>query len=140
MKQFIAYLLLILLLSDCKKSAVDPETLPEIKNIAGKWRSDSYERTINGKKVWEKVTANYIIFRFDGVLLENNGLPACCTPESYNINGKPFQIVPKTPLDHNPQCDLIDCIICESWDIEQIDNEMIITYCIMGGRIKYVRE
>lgn len=54
MKKLLCLLLLPLLLLNCKKK--DPDPLPAVKEIAGKWRLEANEKTVNGQKVWEKVS------------------------------------------------------------------------------------
>ena len=141
MKSFI-FLLLIVALGSCKPKAVVPET---IAPLVGKWRLDAYETTVNGKKEWTLTsinasTANYIQIREDGVLLTGNGQELCCAPSSLTINGKRFEIIPKSAIPDNPMCALVDCIGCATWDIEWTEDTFVLSLCINSSRSRYVRE
>ena len=141
MKKLLFFICLYIFVLGCKNERTEP--LPEIKTIVGKWRLEAYERTENGQTTWEKVSGNepsYLSFRFDGVILDSKGLPACCTPPAYKLNGTTFTVVPKADLPENKQCYLVDCIGCASWDIEQDGDEMIISICKIGSRARYVRQ
>jgi len=143
MKSVFAIFILGLLLLNCKDKESEP--LPAIKDIYGTWRLEAYERTANGEKTWELVPVSEqpyeITFRFDGVILNDKGLPACCTPDSYKLNGVPFKIEPKEKLEQNPQCNLVDCI-SSKWEIEQNDDELIISLIDTSPvrRSRYVRQ
>lgn len=141
MKQIFIFVLLVLTFSGCKKEE-NQDPLPEIKTIVGKWRLDAYERIVNGEKVWEKVTGepSYLSFRFDGVILGKDGLPTCCAPTSFTLNGILFNIVPKAKLPENPQCALVDCYSCPIWEMEQNEDQLILSYCIGPSRARYIRE
>lgn len=141
MKGLTVILLLAIAFTACKKDSNEP--VPAVKSIVGKWRLDAYERTINGLKVWEKITDNepsYLSFRYDGVILGTNDLPVCCGPGSYKLNGNLFKIEPKGKLPENPQCTLVDCVGCPTWDMEQNGNELIISSCRQFIRARYIRE
>lgn len=142
MKRLLLILILPLLFLECKKN--DLETEPAVKSIAGKWQLVAYEKTVDGEKVWENVDPdsqkNFTIFRGDGVILDSKGLPACCAPMKYFLNGNLFEI--KTVVDHtlNSSCNFVDCIGCEYWNIEQKEDEMIITLCdTVPIKTKYIR-
>ena len=142
MKRYIYILLIPLLLLNCKR---EPAPLPAIKEIVGRWRLDAMEKTVNGQKVWEKVSydpPSYLVFRFDGVILDGNGLPYCCSPDTLVVNGTPFKIRPQAKVPENPQCHLVDCAYCRYWDLEQIGNELILTSkCdFLNYRHRYLRE
>jgi len=140
MKQLLFFTIICVFVLGCKKDKAEP--ISEIKTIVGKWRLDAYERTINGQTTWEKVAnePSYLSFRFDGVILDSNGLPACCAPASYNLNGVKFTIVPKADLPENKQCYLVDCIGCPSWDIGQTGDEMVVGICGIAPKAKYLRQ
>lgn len=142
MKRYLYILLIPFLLLNCKK---EKEPAPAIKEIVGRWRLDAVEKTVNGQKVWEKVSSDspsYLTFRFDGVILDGKGLPWCCSPETLIVNGTSFKIKPKAKVPTNPQCALIDCVSCSSWDLEQKENELIITLACqsLNYRHRYLRE
>lgn len=141
MKKLLCVLMLPLLLITCKKD--DPEPEPEIASIVGKWRHIAYETTVDGEKVWVPAEPQIqtITFRYDGLILGSDGLPPCCRPKSYHVNGVFFKVIPKTTVPGNAQCAFVDCIGCETWDIEQAGNDLIITLCEpTSSRSKYIRE
>jgi len=142
MKRYLYILLVPLLLLNCKK---EPAPLPAIKEVVGRWRLDAVEKTVNGQQIWEKVPADppsHLVFRFDGVILDENGLPWCCVPDSLIVNGTPFKIKPLASIPENPQCHLVDCAACSSWDLEQKENELTLTSnCeFVHYRRRYLRE
>jgi hypothetical protein len=142
MKGYLYIFLIPLLLLNCKKK---PEPLPAIENIVGRWRLDAMEKTVNGQKIWEKVSYDppaYLTFRFDGVSLDGNGLPLCCAPDSLIVEGTPFKIKPQTKVPENPQCHLVDCASCSYWNLEQKGNELILTSAceFLNYRHRYLRE
>ncbi|WAC14678.1 hypothetical protein [Dyadobacter pollutisoli] len=143
MRQILCVLVIAMMLAACKKDRND-DPLPEIASIAGKWRMTEVEKTENGKTSWYPVvyydSPVYITFRFDGVILDNNGLPYCCGPDSLKINGVPFEIVPKADLPANPSCAFVDCATCPTWEITQSGDEMIVGACTTFPKYKYVRE
>ncbi|MPR33739.1 hypothetical protein [Salmonirosea aquatica] len=147
MKRYLYIFLLPLLLLNCKKES-EPAPLPAIEEIVGKWRLDAVEKTVNGQKVWEQVSGPvpiftyYLVFRFDGVILGEKGLSWCCSPETLIVNGTSFKIKPKAKVPTNPQCAYVDCISCPSWDLEQRDNELILTSAceFLNYRHRYLRE
>ncbi|MBB3837414.1 hypothetical protein FHS57_001408 [Runella defluvii] len=138
----VIFLLLIVVLGSCKPKTVVPET---IAPLVGKWRLEAYESTVNGKKEWTLTsinasTANYILIREDGVLLTGNGQELCCAPAALIVNGKRFEIVPKSAIPNNPMCALVDCIGCATWDIEWSEDTFILNLCVSSSRSRYVRE
>jgi len=144
MKLIIISVILSAILFGCKKSnpsSHDPD--PAIKMIVGKWKRVAYEKTVNGKKTWEEVDKdsqyNFMIFRYDGVILDSNGLPSCCAPAQYYVNGVVFKVVPKSEVPVNPSCAFVDCVGCASWNIEQTGNELILELCLNFPRSKFVR-
>lgn len=142
MKPIYLILLISSILIECKDKQMDPD--PEINGIVGKWRFEGYEKEENGNKIWFKETTDqpsFLTIRFDGIMLNSNGLPACCRPGSYNLNGTFYKIEPKADIPENPQCALVDCVGCETLQLDQTGDEMIMTYCEpLGTRIKYVRD
>jgi hypothetical protein len=143
MKQILFLLAFSMMWSGCKKDSND-DPLPEVAGIAGKWRHTETEKTENGKTSWSPVVnydePTYISFRYDGVIVDNEGLPQCCGPDSLKINGVPFKIVPKSDLPVNPACAYVDCVGCAIWEITQTGDELIISTCGTFPRHKYVRQ
>jgi hypothetical protein len=140
MKRYLNILLIPYLLLNCKH---EPAPLPAIKEIVGKWRLDAVETTINGQTVWEKANDTppvYIVFRFDGVILNSDGLRDCCAPDSLIVNGTPFKIKPAAEILSNPQCAYVYCMPCSPWDLKKSDNELILTRnCGNKSRFRYFR-
>ncbi|MCF2447222.1 hypothetical protein L0657_24925 [Dyadobacter sp. CY345] len=143
MKSIFVILALTFFLCDCRDK--DPEPLPAIKEIFGTWRLEAYGRTINGEIKWESVSSTdqpYLItFRHDGVVLNDKGLPVCCAPKSYTLNGVLFEIIPKEKVESNPQCAFVDCITSK-WNIEQNEDQLILTLSdvVAVSKSKYVRQ
>lgn len=140
MKQLSFTLLMLFFLVACKEDSPKPE--PAIQGIVGTWKHIAYERVVDGEKKWVPVDGEpyYMTFRSDGLILNAAGLPACCAPNAYYVNGELFQVTPKTTPPVNPQCALVDCVGCETWNIEQTANELIVTLCEpVATRSKYVR-
>lgn len=128
MRASLFLLMLTAVLFSCKKDEIIPD--PAIENIVGKWRLKAYEQEVNGVKSWSNVpdSASYTLgFRFDGVILDHSGLPACCVPDRYYVNEMLFKVVPKAKLDVNPVCAFSLCMANpDPWNIVQNGNELII--------------
>ena len=142
MKRILYALLLPILLVGCKKH--DFETPPEIKEIVGKWRLKAVEKTVNGQTVWEEVPAadvSTFTIRFDGVILDKDGLPPCCGLGQYSIDGVPYVVKPQAEVPYNAQCELINCGSCPRNMVVE-NGELIITSTCEKSvtRSKYVRE
>ncbi|HWV32162.1 MAG TPA: hypothetical protein VN038_21020 [Dyadobacter sp.] len=140
MKTPLFSIILLFVLAACEKDSPKPD--PEIKTIVGKWKHTAYEKNVNGSNIWVPIDGepNYIVFRYDGVILDENGCRNCA-PDSYYVNGRLFQAVPKEDVKNNDSCPMVDCISCATWDIEQSNNELIITSCKPSNtKSKYIRE
>ena len=128
MKTSLFLLMLTAVLFSCKKDEIIPDRA--IENIVGKWRLRAYEQEVNGVKSWANVpdSASYTLgFRFDGVILDHSGLPACCVPDRYYVNETLFKVVPKAKLDVNPVCAFSLCMANPApWNIIKNGNELII--------------
>ncbi len=137
MKQLLLLIAVLLMCISCKKDAPEPD--PEVAWLVGNWQEIAREQTVDGELQWEAVQQGaFLTFRFDGVLLNEKGLPACCGPTAFNINGVDYPIVPKAKIEENPACSLVDCFPCATWDLEQNGNELILSPCL-GPRTKYVK-
>lgn len=140
MKNFLFSSILLFVLVACKKDGPNPD--PEIKEIVGKWKRIAIEKNVNGSNIWVPTDGEplYIVFRYDGVIFDENGCRNCA-PNSYYVNGKLFQVIPKEDAGSNASCPMVDCIACTIWDIDQSNNELIITLCEPHNRrSKYIRE
>jgi hypothetical protein len=141
MKKLLFALMIPLVLVGCKKDNPEPE--PEIRSIVSTWKQIAYETTVNGNKVWVPTQGEpgFLTFRFDGLILDSKGLPACCAPKAYYLNGVFFEVKPKAEVPINEQCALVDCVGCSTWNIEQTENELIVSLCEpLKSRSKYIRE
>ena len=133
MNKLILLLFLVSLLG-CKEKSLSPE---ELQPLIGKWRLSAVQS--NGKD-WEYVTQSgqhQFEIRYDGVILDQNGLPTCCAPKFLKVNGKLFTIEPKESLPNNPSCALIKCAACETWDIDLKANTFILSSCLGNNRNRF---
>lgn len=140
MKKLILLCLLLLTLSDCKKN--DPEPDAVIAGIVGSWRLIGLEKTINDEKVWQVVDTKQqtvFSFRFDGIQLDKDGLPYCCSSSDYVVNGTPYKVVSKAKIPENSTCATVNCAACDTLTIQQDGNEMITSGCFGFARAKYTR-
>jgi hypothetical protein len=128
MRALLFLLMLTAVLFSCKKDKIIPDAA--IESIVGKWRLKAYEQDVNGVKSWVNVpdSASYTLgFRFDGVILDHSGLPACCVPDRYYVNEALFKVVPQAKLDVNPICAYSLCMANSApWNIVQNGDELII--------------
>jgi hypothetical protein len=137
MKNFLL-LLVFVSLAGCKERDLSPE---EIQPLVGKWRLDAVEPAEDVKR-WEIVPPkNAYLFeiRYDGVILDANGLPACCAPKYLKKGKKVFLIEPKEALPQNPQCALVSCLACDTWNMDLQGDTLIVSYCSGSGRNRFVR-
>lgn len=139
------YLLLFLMafaLVDCKDKK-DPEPLPELKDLVGKWRLVEYEY-IRGdtvvKDVVSKENSRFIQFRYDGILLDELGQSSCCPPSSYLLNGNTFEIktIGAAP-PAGPNCYLVLCGVCPQWQLT-LQGDSLSTQACTDSKTRYVRE
>jgi hypothetical protein len=131
-------LLLVLFFFGCKKD--DPYAA--IEPLVGKWEWVATQEADQEDWTMVGVDTNRVIlsFRSDGLILDSSGTPPCCAPSAYILNGKPFNIEPKFPVEANRMCELVNCISCEFWDIKQSGDEIVVSFCTPGGnRYKYRR-
>ncbi|GGM80906.1 hypothetical protein GCM10010967_10910 [Dyadobacter beijingensis] len=110
--------------------------------VSGLWHSIEIERSsLDNKSSWEPIAATQsdsLIFRSDGVVLNANGTPRCCAPATMIINGALLDVKPLTALPSNPQCELLNCITCPTWEVSLSDDQLILNTC-NSPRVKYVR-
>lgn len=140
MRKALFILLVAICLSNCKQDAEEPNA--ELESIVGKWRLIEKEVEINGQKIWQKAS-DQLPYTFSinpvGVVLDNSGLPACCSPKSFMLNGTVINIESAAELPVNPTCATVNCAPCDVWDMNQTGNELIISYCELE-RAKYIKE
>ncbi|ODS85340.1 MAG: hypothetical protein ABS46_02090 [Cytophagaceae bacterium SCN 52-12] len=137
-----AIILLTTALAACKKKE-DPAPYPGIEQLAGKWKLVAYEIVQERDTVWKEAERNGsydIMFRFEGVILDPEGMPACCTHSYYFINGVRFDVVPGAPLKSNPMCSLVDCWPCGEANYDPQEDGSLVYYCGPSGlKLKYER-
>ncbi|WP_353721427.1 hypothetical protein [Dyadobacter sp. 676] len=135
-------LVLVWLLSCQKESAGDLAPNYAFATVSGPWHSIEVERSsLDNKSTWEPIEASKsdtLIFRGDGVVLNADGTPRCCAPATMIINGTLLDVKPQTALPNNPQCELLQCVACPSWEISLSDDQLILAPC-NSPRVKYVR-
>jgi len=142
MNRGILFILLGLALANCKKD--EPEEIPqEISGIVGKWRSVEYTQMMRDSTVTGSIPrelSRVIIFRFDGVMLEENGMQSCGTPNTYLLNNHLITVKPHAPVPTTMDCTGMTGARCpEHFKINQsTTNEIVTEYCSV--RLKYVRE
>jgi len=137
MKRFVSLFVLSLLLINCKKDK-DPEPLPEIAGIAGKWNLTELKYVSGDSTITvdiNKVEQKDLFIRYDGVMLYD-GAVSCCAVNKYVINGISFNVVPKE--DTPPANVICDCIPCDQLVITQTGDTMTVVYC-NGGTSTYTR-
>lgn len=143
MKRLLYIPLVLVWLLSCKKDSVgDLSPNYAFSTVSGIWHSVEVERSsLDNKSTWEPIEAaksDSLIFRIDGVVLNADGTPRCCAPATMIINGNLLDVKPQTALPNNPQCELLNCITCPTWEISLSDDQLIIGTC-NSPRTKYVR-
>lgn len=142
MKRSILFILLGIALANCKKDV--PDEIPqEISGIVGKWRSVEYTKFMRDSTVTGSIPrelSRVIIFRFDGVMLEEDGNQPCGTPNIYLLNDKLIEIKPHAPIPTTMDCTGMTSGPCPDHFkiIQSFTNELSTEYCSV--RMKYVRE
>ena len=138
MKNVVWIFFLVLGIFSCKEKQLTPE---EIQPLVGRWKLNAIEPAGDVKK-WEPVASKdgYVFeIRYDGVILDANGLPACCAPKYLMFQGNKFTIEPKDPLATNPMCALVLCFACDTWYLELENGQLITNLCNSGGRNRFTR-
>lgn len=132
------FFLAIVILGSCDEKRLAPD---EIKPVVGKWMLNAVKQAGDAKQ-WEPIASKdgYVFeIRYDGVILDANGLPACCVPSYLVYQGKKFTIEPKEKLAPNPSCALVLCLACDTWYLELENDQLILNQCNSGGRNRYAR-
>lgn len=112
-----------------------------IASVGGKWLLTETEQSVNGKAVWMPaiiLQPEFIVFRYDGVILNADEKAGCCPPKFLNINKSSFEIKPQESITYVSDCSTVLCGACQVWDISISGDEMIIAKC-QTPRSKYVR-
>lgn len=141
MKRFLYIPLLFILLLNCKKDKIDSQPEEIMKPLVGKWYLAETGKSVNGLTVWTPFPGSeavYLNFRFDGVLLDENGKASCCAPKIFTINNTRFQVIPRAAISYSADCSAVYCSSCPFYEIEVNGNEMFLTYCD-SSRARYIR-
>ena len=125
MKNLLLALMFALVLIACKSD--NPKPAMEIEGIVGSWKYVATEKIVNEIPTWVAVNGDYnVTFRQDGVIIDSRGLPNCCAPKAYQVNGLWFKIKNETAQEIFKQCGPVDCTGCRTWNIVQTGDELII--------------
>ena len=141
MKNLLLALMFTLVLIACKSD--NPKPAMEIEGIVGSWKYVATEKIVNEIPTWVAVNGDYnVTFRQDGVIIDSRGLPNCCAPKAYQVNGLWFKIKNETAQEISNKCGLVECMGCPTWNITQTGDELII-FSGCEPRVivsKYIRE
>ena len=132
------FFLVTVILWSCDEKRLAPD---EIKPVVGKWMLNSVKQGGDAKQ-WELITpkdATVFEIRYDGVVLDADGLPACCAPKYLVYQGKKFTVEPKKKLAPNPSCALVLCLACDTWYLELENGQLITDLCNTGVRSRYTK-
>ncbi|GAB2802730.1 hypothetical protein GCM10027275_56240 [Rhabdobacter roseus] len=136
--KYLVLALLALLLGCRREQEVSPEAL---KPLVGRWQLVAYEQNQGGVRTWVEVPAAEALIlqvRFDGVLLDGQGLAWCCAPPAIQLNGTLIDIIPRAEVPRNLICDLADCMGCATLDLDLDADTLLLTSC-NGGQMRYAR-
>ena len=136
--KYLVLALWALLLGCHRVEKVSPEAL---KPLVGRWQLVAYEQNQGGVTTWVEVPAaeaSILLVRYDGVLLNGQGLPWCCAPPTIQLNGTLIEIIPRAEVPRNPTCDLVDCMGCATLDLDLDADTLLLTNC-SGGQMRYLR-
>jgi len=142
MKKLITFVLLLTVFTQCKKRE-DPEPLPEIASIVGKWRVTAYSHIAGDSLVTTPASdgqATIYQFRFDGAFLDENGYMPCCLPQKFTLNGQPFEQKPLAPVKLDPICSSVYCITCPEMKITTPIADVIMIETCKGNFMTLARE
>jgi len=122
---------------------VDPEPLPKIASIVGKWRVIAYTQTLGDSLITDSVAKenSYLyVFRFDGVLVNEKGYMPCCLPQKYFLNGSLFEAKPLAPAEFDPSCEYVYCAGCPEMRITRPTAVSLLIETCKGSYISLVQE
>ncbi|GGB96508.1 hypothetical protein [Dyadobacter sediminis] len=138
------FILTFLAFVQCRESRkVDPEPLPEIASIAGKWRVIAYSRASGDSLITDTVTtenAAFYVFRYDGVLVNENGYRPCCLPQNYFLNENFFEAKPLKPVESDPACQYVYCGGCPEMTLTTPTADNLLMETCKGTYTSLVRE
>ncbi|AEI47597.1 hypothetical protein [Runella slithyformis] len=134
----ILLVLFLTVLFSCREKKLSPE---DIQPLVGTWRLEAVEpaEEVNRWEIVPLQNAYYFKVRYDGVILDANGLPTCCAPKYLKTGKKVFLIEPKEAISQNPQCALVLCLACDTWNMDLQGDTLIVSYCEGNGRNRFVR-
>lgn len=137
----LSILLILLLVLSCKEDSADVSPDMYMDSVSGQWNLFQQEKGTYGKKYWENVQAtskDHLIILDKGNIVGLDSMAICCAPNFLQINKTLVEIKANPQVTLNPQCALVQCASCSTWDLELVKNTLIITYCD-GTRLKYIR-
>ena len=144
MQRLALFLLLLWAFTNCKlnkSEEPEPQPLPEISGVVGKWNLVEARYTSGDSTIVKNMTnepQKAFSIRFDGVMLYD-GYGSCCATSEYEINGNVFKVKPQKDVPYDQNCGLVDCLTCPKLIITQTGDEMTIESCL-GGVNKYIRK
>lgn len=138
------FVLIVLAFVQCRENRnVDPVPLPEIASIAGKWRVVAYSQALGDSMITDTVArenAAFYVFRYDGVLVNENGYMPCCLPRNYFLNGNFFEATPLKPVEYDPGCQYVYCAGCPEMTITTPTADNLLIETCQGTFTSLVRE
>jgi len=142
-KLSLVFLVLLAFLQCRKNNKADPEPLPEIASIVGKWRIVAQIQTVGDSLITNPVAeenASLYVFRFDGILVNEKGNMFCCLPQNYFLNGNLFESKPLVPVEYDPGCKYVDCAGCPEMTIIQSTSDSLLIETCKGSYTSLVRQ
>jgi hypothetical protein len=121
----------------CKKDDYSP--VPYI--LVGKWKMVASEKPVNSGTEWQNTPAKdsiYLRFSAYGEVIDSGGNRIMCGPTALEINGKPYKIKFKSPVETGIYLGL--CAQCDTWNIALNGNEIVLNNCSPSYRKKYVKQ
>lgn len=139
MKKLFLSLMILCTIAACKKDGPDP--VSGFESIVGKWRAVMHSKDGGATNMpIPEGEGSLLIFRFDGVIVNEAGYQPCCSPMSFVLNGQFVTVEPKAPVEADPSCITVDCYTCEDLKITvKSESEMVTEYCD-GYATRFVRE
>ena len=142
MKRLIYIPLFLIIVFACAENNDAERPVAALPTSDSKWLLTETEQLVNGKKVWVAVSTlqpEFLVFRYDGMILNGDGKASCCYPKNLLINNTSYEVKPQSAVSYTSDCSSVICAPCPIWDIEMKGSEMIIAQC-QNPRNKYVRQ
>jgi hypothetical protein len=142
MTRLLLSILIILAFAGCRKEN-NPIPLEEIASIVGKWRVVEYRQVRGDSTTTQQVPKQnswVYEFRYDGVVLNENGYVPCCLPSLYFLNGNEFKPKPAKPAELDPSCAYSLCAACPEMKITQTSPDSLTIETCQGSFTTFARE